>query len=59
MQDTIANVTVDGVSLEQELLDSKLAYEYSGGIEKEVIIEWIWVDRRVSWLICHTFKKPN
>ena len=39
MQDTIANVTVDGVSLEQELLDSKLAYEYSGGIEKEVIIE--------------------
>jgi endonuclease YncB( thermonuclease family) len=27
----VANVVVDGVSLEQELLDNKLAYEYSGG----------------------------
>jgi endonuclease YncB( thermonuclease family) len=27
----VANVLVDGVSLEQELLDNKLAYEYSGG----------------------------
>ena len=35
----VANVLVDGVSLEQELLDNELAYEYSGGIEKEVIIE--------------------
>jgi hypothetical protein len=26
----VANVVVDGVSLEQELLDNKLAYEYSG-----------------------------
>jgi endonuclease YncB( thermonuclease family) len=26
----VANVLVDGVSLEQELLDNKLAYEYSG-----------------------------
>ncbi len=39
MQDSNANVVVDGVSLEQELLDNVLAYEYSGGIEKEVIIE--------------------
>ena len=31
MQDSIANVTVDGVSLEQELLDNKLAYRYDGG----------------------------
>jgi len=31
MQDTNTNVTVDGVSLEQELFDSKLAYEYSSG----------------------------
>ncbi len=35
----VANVLVDGVSLERELLDNKLAYRYSGGIEKEVIIE--------------------
>jgi endonuclease YncB( thermonuclease family) len=27
----VANVVVDGVSLEQELLDNKFAYEYSGG----------------------------
>jgi endonuclease YncB( thermonuclease family) len=27
----VANVVVDGVSLEQELLDNKLAYEYGGG----------------------------
>ena len=27
----VANVLVDGVSLEQELLDNELAYEYSGG----------------------------
>jgi micrococcal nuclease len=27
----VANVVVDGVSLEQELLDNGLAYEYSGG----------------------------
>ncbi|WP_291793098.1 hypothetical protein [Candidatus Thioglobus sp.] len=27
----VASVLVDGVSLEQELLDNKLAYEYSGG----------------------------
>jgi len=27
----VANVLVDGVSLEKELLDNKLAYEYSGG----------------------------
>jgi len=27
----VANVTFDGVSLEQELLDNELAYEYSGG----------------------------
>ena len=27
----VANVLVDGVSLEQELLDNQLAYEYSGG----------------------------
>ena len=27
----VANVLVDGVSLEQELLDNKLAYKYSGG----------------------------
>ena len=27
----VANVLVDGVSLEQELLDNKLAYEYTGG----------------------------
>ena len=27
----VANVLVDGVSLEQELLDNKLAYEYSAG----------------------------
>ena len=27
----VANVLVDDVSLEQELLDNKLAYEYSGG----------------------------
>ena len=27
----VANVLVDGVSLEQELLDKELAYEYSGG----------------------------
>ena len=27
----VANVIVDGVSLEQELLDNELAYEYSGG----------------------------
>jgi micrococcal nuclease len=27
----VANVLVDSVSLEQELLDNKLAYEYSGG----------------------------
>ena len=27
----VANVVVDGVSLEQELLDNQLAYEYSGG----------------------------
>jgi endonuclease YncB( thermonuclease family) len=26
----VASVLVDGVSLEQELLDNKLAYEYSG-----------------------------
>jgi hypothetical protein len=31
MQDSIANVTVDGVSLEQELLDNELAYRYDGG----------------------------
>jgi len=27
----VANVLVDGVSLEQQLLDNELAYEYSGG----------------------------
>jgi len=27
----VANVVVDGVSLERELLDKELAYEYSGG----------------------------
>ena len=27
----VANVLVDGVSLEKELLDNKLAYEYTGG----------------------------
>ena len=27
----VANVMVDGVSLERELLDNKLAYKYSGG----------------------------
>jgi len=27
----VANVVVDGVSLEQELLDNKLAYNYDGG----------------------------
>ena len=27
----VANVVVDGVSLERELLDNKLAYKYSGG----------------------------
>ena len=27
----VANVLVDGVSLERELLDNNLAYEYSGG----------------------------
>ncbi len=27
----VANVLVDGVSLEQELIDNKLAYEYDGG----------------------------
>jgi len=27
----VANVLVDGVSLEQELLDNKLAYSYDGG----------------------------
>ncbi len=27
----VANVLVDGVSLEQELLDNELAYRYSGG----------------------------
>jgi len=27
----VANVLVDGVSLEQKLLDNNLAYEYSGG----------------------------
>jgi len=27
----VANVLVDGISLEQELLDNELAYEYSGG----------------------------
>ncbi len=27
----VANVLVDGVSLEQELLDNELAYEYTGG----------------------------
>ena len=27
----VANVIIDGVSLEQELLDNELAYEYSGG----------------------------
>ena len=27
----VASVLVDGVSLEQELLDNELAYEYSGG----------------------------
>jgi len=27
----VANVVVDGVSLERELLDNKLAYEYGGG----------------------------
>jgi endonuclease YncB( thermonuclease family) len=27
----VANVVVDGVSLEQELLDNELAYEYDGG----------------------------
>ena len=27
----VANVLVDGVSLEKELLDNNLAYEYSGG----------------------------
>ena len=27
----VANVVVDGVSLEQELLDNKLAYRYGGG----------------------------
>ena len=27
----IANVLVDGISLERELLDNKLAYRYDGG----------------------------
>ena len=27
----VANVLVDGVSLEQELLDNELAYRYDGG----------------------------
>ncbi|MDC0920055.1 thermonuclease family protein [Candidatus Thioglobus sp.] len=27
----VANVVVDGVNLEQELLDKELAYEYNGG----------------------------
>jgi endonuclease YncB( thermonuclease family) len=27
----VANVLIDGVSLEQDLLDNKLAYEYDGG----------------------------
>ena len=27
----VANVVVDGVSLEQELLDNELAYHYDGG----------------------------
>ena len=27
----VANVVVDGVSLERELLDNKLAYRYDGG----------------------------
>jgi endonuclease YncB( thermonuclease family) len=27
----VANVLIDGVSLERELLDNKLAYEYGGG----------------------------
>ncbi len=27
----VANVLIDGVSLERELLDNELAYEYSGG----------------------------
>jgi micrococcal nuclease len=27
----VANILVDGVSLEQGLLDNELAYEYSGG----------------------------
>jgi len=27
----VANVLVDGVSLEKELLDNNLAYEYGGG----------------------------
>ena len=27
----VANVVVDGVSLEQELLDNELAYRYDGG----------------------------
>ena len=27
----VANVLVDGVNLERELLDNKLAYKYSGG----------------------------
>jgi endonuclease YncB( thermonuclease family) len=29
----VANVLVDGVSLEQELLDNELAYAYSGGMK--------------------------
>jgi len=35
----VANVVVDGVSLERELLDNELAYKYSGG-------------RKLSW--CNT-----
>jgi len=27
----VTNVLVDGVSLEKEVLDNELAYEYSGG----------------------------
>jgi micrococcal nuclease len=32
----VANVLIDGISLEQELLDNKLAYEYGG-------------DKKLSW----------
>ena len=34
----VANVLVDGVSLEQELLDNELAYEYSGGKKLSALI---------------------